>query len=124
MIDKVQQDTLLVDTGSFADDLRAVLYSLAVSMATPMGPAIVAAAGALHSEERVADARVFFERRMTQLAPMFDAAIERGELPGTVDREELFVFAVGSIWFNKFLASRTVDEAFLDRVVDAICALY
>lgn len=124
VIDRIQQDTPLVSTGRFAEDLKIVLMGLASLMATPMGPAIVAAAGALHTEGRVAEARSFFEQRMEQLAPMFDGAIERGELAADVDREELFVFAVGSIWFSKFLASRTVDEAAVDRIVWAVCSLY
>lgn len=124
VIDRIQQDAPLVSTGSFAGDLKMVLTGLALSIATPMGPAIVAAAGALHSEDRVAAARVFFERRMEQLKPMFDAAIERGELPAGVDAEELFVFATGSIWFAKFIASRKIDEAAIDRLIDAICTLY
>lgn len=124
IIDRIEQDTLLVDTGSFASDLKAVLMTLAAFMVTPMGPAIVAAAGALHTEGRTAAARVFFERRMKQLAPIFDRAIERGDLPAEVDREELFVFTVGSIWFSKFIASRAVDEATIDRTVHAVCTLY
>ena len=124
VIDRIQRDTPLVPSGSFAADLKSVLTTLAAAIATPLGPAIVAAAGALHTEGRVAAARVFFERRMEQLAPIFDSAIERGELPAGVDREELFVFATGSIWFSKFIASRTVDEQSIDRIVDAVCTLY
>lgn len=124
VIDRIQRETPLVSTGSFAGDLKIVLMGLAAAMATPLGPAIVAAAGALHTEGRVAAARAFFERRMEQLEPMFEAAIERGELPADVDREQLFVFATGSIWFSKFIASRPVDEAEIDRVVAAVCTLY
>ena len=124
VIDQIQRETPLVSTGSFAGDLKIVLMGLARAMATPLGPAIVSAAGALHSEERAADARVFFERRMEQLAPMFDAAIERGDLAPDVDREELFTFASGSIWFSRFIAARPVDEAAIDRIVAAVCTLY
>jgi AcrR family transcriptional regulator len=124
VIDRIQRETPVVSTGSFAKDLGIVLRGLVAAMATPMGPAIVAAAGALHSEDRVAAARVFFERRMDQLAPMFDAAIERGELAANVDREELFVFATGTLWFNRFIASRPTGEPAVERVVEAVCALY
>ena len=124
VIDRIARDTPVVSTGSFAGDLTVVLKGLAAALATPLGPAIVAAAGALHTEGRVAAARGFFERRMDQMKPMFDAAIQRGELPADVDREELFVFAVGSILFSKFIASRKVDEAAIDRIVEAVCTLY
>lgn len=124
VIDRVEKDTVVVDTGSFAGDLKAVLSTLADLIATPMGPAIVTAAGTLHSEGRVAAARVFFERRMDQLEPMFDAAVRRGELAADVDREELFTFAVGTIWFSKFIASRIVGDREIDRIVAAVCAVY
>ena len=124
VVDRIQTDAPLISSGTFAADLKFVLTSLAASISTPLGPAIVAAEGALHTAERVVEARVFFERRMEQLQPMFEAAVERGELAAGVDREELFVFAVGSIWFSKFIASRTVDEAAIDRIVGAVCTLY
>ena len=44
--------------------------------------------------------RAYFDQRMAQLAPMFDAAIARGELPPTVDREALFTFAAGADLFS------------------------
>jgi AcrR family transcriptional regulator len=124
VISWIQRDSPPIETGTFAGDIRNVLTHLAASISTALGPAIVAAAGALHSEDRVAEARVFFERRMGQLQPMFDAAVERGELLKDVDAEELFVFATGSIWFSKFIASRTVDQAAIDRLVQAVCTLY
>ena len=124
VIDKFQRDAPIQLTGSFAGDLKSLLSNLASAMATPLGPAIVAAAGALHQEGQVAAARTFFERRMDQLTPIFDAAFEQGELPAGTDCEELFVFASGSLWFGKFIASRPVDEAAIDRIVTAVCTLY
>lgn len=124
VIDRIQGDAPVESTGSFAGDMKLLLTNLLTAIASPLGPAVVAAAGALHTEGRVAAARVFFERRLDQLAPIFDSAVRRGELPAGTDREELFVFAVGSIWFSKFIASRTIGEAEIDRIVEATCTLY
>ena len=60
--------------------------------------------------------RADFER-MAQLAPMLEAAIERGELLPCVDREELFSFAAGAI-FRMFIASRNVDNDFIRTVAN------
>jgi hypothetical protein len=55
---------------------------------------------------------------------MFDAAIERGELAVDVDREALFSFAAGPIYFRMFIAARRVDDEFLHGLVSNLCWLY
>ena len=61
---------------------------------------------------------------MAQLDPMFDAAIERGELPAEVDREALFTAAAGPIYFRMFIAARGVDDDFIDAIVSSVCWLH
>jgi AcrR family transcriptional regulator len=108
---------------SFADDLRSVLRKLKEMLGSPLGPAVLAVAIELQGG---ADdyPRAYFDQRMAQLDPMFDAAIERGELAADVDREGLFSFAAGPIYFRTFIAGRPVDDAFIDGIVDSICRLY
>ena len=115
---------VLPDFGkSFAGGLRSVLLKLRDTLNSPIGPAVLAVAIELHSSN--ADyPRAYFDRRMDQLAPMFDAAITRGELAADVDREELFTFAAGPIYFRTFIASRPVDDAFIDALVEKVCWLY
>jgi AcrR family transcriptional regulator len=109
--------------GSFADDLRSVLCKLREVLSSPLGPAVLAVAielqGGAHDYPRA-----YFDQRMAQLDPMFDAAIARGELPADVDREGLFSFAAGPIYFRTFIAARSVDDAFIDGIVDSLCRLY
>ena len=111
-------------TGSFAGDLRSVLRRLVDTLESPLGPALVGIAAELRSREGADFSRVYFDRRMKQLGPMFDLAVERGELAATVDREELFSFAAGPIYFRMFIASRQVDDAFIDALVANVCWLY
>jgi AcrR family transcriptional regulator len=108
---------------SFADDLRSVLRKLRDVLDSPLGPAVLAVAielqGGAHDYPRA-----YFDQRMTQLDPMFDAAIGRGELAPDVDREALFSFAAGPIYFRTFIAGRPIDDAFVDDIVGNICHLY
>ena len=115
---------VLPDLGaSFAGDLRSVLLRLRDTLNSPIGPAVLAVAIELHSSD--ADyPRAYFDRRMGQLAPMFDAAVARGEIAGDVDREELFTFAAGPIYFRTFIASRPVDDAFIESLVEKVCWLF
>lgn len=61
---------------------------------------------------------------MAQLEPMFATAIDRGELTVDVDREALFSFAAGAIWFRTFVTGRGADDAFINFVVASVCSLY
>ena len=68
--------------------------------------------------------RTYFDRRMEQLNPMFDAAIARGELLSDVDCEELFTFAAAPLWYRMFIAGRGADDAYVRSVVESTCWLY
>ena len=109
---------------SFAEDLTSVLRKLAELLGSPLGPAVMRVAAELRARDNIEYSRDYFDTRMDQLAPMFDAAIARGELPADVDRETLFSFATGPIYFRMFIASRTVDDDFLRTIVHNVCWLY
>ena len=111
-------------TGSFEKDLRSVLKRLAATLDTPLGPAVMAIAARLQADSDADYPRDYFDGRMGQLEPMFEAAIARGDLPADVDREELFTAAAGPLWFRKFIAGRPLDSGFIDRVVENVCWLY
>lgn len=115
---------VMPDVGdNFADDLRSILRRLVVALESPLGPALLNVAAELRSRPD-AYPKAFFDRRMAQLAPMFEAAIARGELPANVDREGLFSFAAGPLYFRMFIAAREVDDGFIDMIVDNVCRLY
>ena len=111
-------------TGSFASDLRSVLGKIAELLATPIGPALLAFAAELRKRSGSDFSRTFFDRRMAHFAPMFEAAIARGELDPGVDREALFSFAAGPMYFRMFIAGRPLDRAFIDSIVENVCWLY
>ena len=116
---------VMPDLGStFAEDLASVLRKLRVTLESPLGPALVEVAIELRANDGADYPRAYFGRRMEQLAPMFAAAIERGELPAHVDREALFTAAAGPIYFRMFIAGRPVDEEYISSIVSSICWLY
>ena len=110
--------------GTFAEDLAAVLHKLVGLLESPLGPALLHVVAELRSHFRTDYSRAYFDERMTQFAPMFEAAIARGELPADVDREALFTAAAGPIYFRMFIAGRAVDEQFIHSTVSNICWLY
>jgi AcrR family transcriptional regulator len=109
---------------SFAEDLKSVLHRLVDTLEPPVGPAFLSVVAELRNKAKSEYDHAFFDRRMVQLEPMFDAAIARGELDPDVDREALFSFAAGPIYFRMFIASREVDQAFIDQIIDNVRRLY
>lgn len=107
---------------SFADDLTSVLRKLVEVLESPAGPAVLRVAAELRGKSDYI--QNYFRQRMAQLAPMFDAAIERCELPPDVDREALFASAAGPIYFRMFIAGQTIEDAFVRSIVDSVCRLY
>lgn len=124
IIELAERETAPFDTGSFREDLTATLLNLAAVLNSPTGPALIQVAGALQSGVAPGQGERFWKSRQQQLAPMFDAAIERGELPADVDRDELFAVAAGPIYFRKFIASQPLTEAWVRKVVGQICDRY
>jgi AcrR family transcriptional regulator len=123
-MERARMDVMPDLGASFAEDLTSVLCKLAEILESPLGPALLRVAVELRARDDSNYSRTYFDARMEQLAPMFDAAIRRGELPAEVDREALFTAAAGPIYFRMFIASRRVDEDFIHAIVSNICWLY
>lgn len=109
---------------SFAEDLTSVLHKLVELLESPAGPMLLRVAAELRSKSAGDYSRTYFDRRMEQLAPMFEAAIARGELPANVDREMLFTTAAGPIYFRMFIAGRAVNDDIVRSIVSLVCWLY
>lgn len=123
-MERARMDVMPDLGASFAEDLTSVLRKLIEILESRLGPALVRVAAELRARDDKEFSRTYFNARMEQLAPMFDAAIARGELPADVDREALFTAAAGPIYFRMFIASRRIDEDFIRAIVSNICWLY
>ena len=124
IIDFAERETAPLDTGSFRGDLLATLHRLARAMNGPLGPTLVTVAAKLQAGAAPGQGERFWTARLERLGPMFDSAIERGELPADADREEIFSMAAGPIYFRRFIASREIDDDWVKLIVDEICARY
>jgi AcrR family transcriptional regulator len=121
---RAAEDVLPEPAATFAEDLGAALRKLVDVLESPIGPALLHVVAELRAHFQSDYSRAYFDKRMTQLAPMFEAAIARGELPAEVDREALFTAAAGPIYFRLFIAGRQLDDDFIHSIVSNICWLY
>lgn len=124
IIHLAKRETASFNTGSFRSDLAGTLTNLARVLNSSLGPPLMSVAAALQRGEAPGQAERFWESRQQHLAPMFDRAIERGELPADVDRDELFAMAAGPIYFKRFIAAQRPTEAWVRKIVDQVCELY
>ena len=124
IIELAERETASFDTGSFRDDLFSTLNNLMKILSSPLGPPLIEVAGALQAGAAPGQAERFWASRQRQLAPMFEAAIERGELPADVDRDELFAMAAGPIYFRRFIASQPLTEAWVRKATGQVCDRY
>ena len=123
LMDVAAKDVLPDLGANFEHDLGSILRKLRDALESPLGPAVLAVGIELQSGAGDYP-RAYFDRRLAQLRPMFEAAIARGELAPDVDCETLFTFAAGPIYFRKFIVARPIDDDFIDQVVDNVCRLY
>jgi AcrR family transcriptional regulator len=123
-MERARMDVMPDLGASFAEDLASVLRKLVEALESRLGPALLRVAAELRARDDTDYSRAYFDARMAQLEPMFEAAVTRGELPAETDREALFTFAAGPIYFRMFIAGRQVDDDFLHAVVSNVCWLY
>ena len=124
IIDFAERETAPLDTGSFRGDLQATLHKLAQALNCPLGPSLVAVATAIQGGAAPGEGERFWENRLARLGPMFRGAAARGELPAGADWEAIFSMAAGPLYFRRFVASRNVDDDWVQYVTDEICNRY
>jgi AcrR family transcriptional regulator len=121
IIDLAERETSVFDTGAFRTDLLSTLFNLLKVLNSSLGPALMSVAAALQRGAAPGESERFWTSRQQHLAPMFEAAIARGELPSDVDRDRLFAMVAGPIYFRRFIAGQPVTEAWVRGVVDQVC---
>jgi AcrR family transcriptional regulator len=119
-----ERETGNFDTGAFRTDLLGTLLNLAKVLNSSLGAPLMSVAAALQGGAAPGQGEKFWKSRQEHLAPMFDAAIRRGELPADIDRDELFAMVAGPIYFRKFIAFQPVTENWVRKLVDRLCDSY
>jgi AcrR family transcriptional regulator len=115
--------TLLPTTsnGSFRSNLNALLVNVRDLLAGPLGPPLLGVAAALQGGVSPGLLEKAWANRLLQLAPIFDLAIERGELQSDVDRDLLLASAAGPLFFHALIIGRPADDSAVQSIVDLVC---
>ncbi|TDP94898.1 TetR/AcrR family transcriptional regulator [Labedaea rhizosphaerae] len=112
------------DTGSLADDLRAVTHAVLVGFTDPAygGAATALISAALRSTQGAQALASFFATRLHDAAAVVTRAVERGELPAGVDAVEVIRTATAPLYFRLFITGEPLDKAIADRAAAAALA--
>lgn len=121
IIHLAERETATFRTGAFRTDFLGTLLNLARVLNSSLGPPLMSVAAALQNGAAPGQAEKFWASRQQHLAPMFEAAIDRGELPADVDRDTLFAMAAGPIYFRRFIASQPVTDDWVRQLANQVC---
>ena len=119
-----QQLVAVEPTGDFRRDFRLLLSRFAANLATPLGAALMRIALAVRGTDAQVHFRRFLRKRFEQLEPIFQTAIQSGQLADDVDWAEILERSAGAAIFRLFIDGREVDEPWLDRMVADVATIY
>ena len=108
------------DTGSLRRDALSMLRASRARMASPAGAAIVRAVLAVDDPGVTQVARSIWDRVYATPSPMFERAMDRGDLPRGTDTAFLVELLVAPVLHRIFVLHKSADDAFLARVVDSV----
>lgn len=125
MIDMLPRFDEPVDVGDTRKELLTFVNSVVRMMAsTPMGPAMQALVSQIATDPDLA--RVYREQvvqpRLTQLAPVIQRGIARGDLRADTEVRLVHELLLGPIFYRLLLSGAPLDRNLGPRLVDAILA--
>lgn len=119
----VRENVIIADTGSLEGDLRETLHQVRNFITSPLGATVMAAGLEIRQAgEHPAPAGLRWAQRAADVAPIFDRAIARGELPAGFDWEITFAQAAGALYFRMLVMAQPIEPAWIDRVVSDVIA--
>ncbi|MFF0545105.1 TetR/AcrR family transcriptional regulator [Nocardia thailandica] len=112
----------LPDTGSLRGDLRALAEGIVGLLTGPDSAAVIGPvlAAAPRRPELAELGRAFFADRLARERPIFDRAVERGELAAGTDPETVMDLLAGAIWLRLLLRGRELGAGDLERILDTL----
>jgi AcrR family transcriptional regulator len=116
-----QEKLPIPDTGALRGDLVAFGRSIAGYLTTPLGQAVARTMAATDDDPTLAAGRArFWQSRYDTARVIIDRAVDRAEVAADTDPELALELLVAPLHFRKLLTRQTVDDDFVDHLVDAL----
>lgn len=120
VLDRVDTQVVVPDTGSLRGDLLALLGGIAAFLQTPLGQTLLRIAARDDLPEYRAARSSFWATRLALGARVLDRAQARGELRQGVDRRIAIQTLVGPLSLRSLLAREPLDDDLVVSVVDLL----
>lgn len=113
------------DTGSLAEDLRALTELLRTGFTAPESAPVATAfvAAGMQHPDAAAALRAFYTARHREAATIIDRAIDRGELEPGLDAVEIIRLALAPLFHRLFVTHEPVTTADAHRAADTALAV-
>jgi len=111
------------DTGSLCGDLEALVRAMLSWFSYPrIAPIVADMVAETTRDPSLSDAveRVLRTIQRTQSQPIFDRAIERGELGPDVDQEVILELLASNIYWRRIVRPQTVTDAYIHALINLI----
>jgi AcrR family transcriptional regulator len=124
LVRAAEQEVPVVDTGSLAGDLHALVTSVAEVISSPAGGAVLRTlvVAARTDEEVRGVSERFWQQRRNATETIVGRAVDRGELAAGTDAEALVRAAVAPLYFDVLVSGRPVGATTVQLAVDAALA--
>lgn len=123
LLEVVPQDTgpgPWESSGDLASDLADGLERLRRTLASPLAPELVALIGRAEWDPEVRDTKLELLASGTAgLRRALQAAIERGELPATLDLDATIARLAGPLLYRRILAHAPIEDDFVADIIHA-----
>jgi AcrR family transcriptional regulator len=111
----------VADTGSLRGDIKAVLEDVLAFNTSEQGRGIMQAVFIQRSSADIASAvQAYWARRFDAVGEIVRRAVARGELSADVPEDLIIEMAASPLYFRLFILWQTVDDAYLDQIVDRV----
>lgn len=115
----------VADTGSLRGDLKAVLEDVLNFNTSEQGRGIMQAVFIQRSSADIASAvQAYWTRRFDAVGEIVRRAVARGELSADAPEALIIEMAASPVYFRLFILWQTVDDAYLDQIVDRVISAF
>lgn len=111
----------ITDTGDVRGDLLAMLEQIGAFIDSTTGRAAIIAALSSGQQPEIARlAEQLWERRRSDVAPIFERAKARGEIPQDADPDVLFALAAGSLYARLIVMAMPNNKDWIESILDQL----
>lgn len=106
------------DLGSLRADLQSLLQQVGAFISSNVGKAAIVAGLSTYRHDDARETPSYWERRKADIAPVFERARQRGDIPADWDDTISFAALAGALYFRVIAMDKAVTSDWISHVLD------